>query len=421
MKVGLLKIYLILALMVFHPRIGRAYETSLFDIELRSPYGKTTSLLKQMFGPPVQNNQADGNNYQTFKVSKNNHYLLVRASRDQKEVVGIQISGEKPFPNLDFVGQLNLGLLDSEIERHSGLPSMTRAGTGGYQVHTFPHSNFSIETKNGRIRSISIFVLGTEKVPADQLRVHCEFRHPLWREEDSYYTRAELDFQGHKKNVIALIDTAWDDVSITQDLCRKMGCKIFNPKTRQTGGGAISLGIKGVSQQNFFVDAPINRVPVTDVILGTGYLFARNLVLNLKHNYICLPKSEMGQIAQALALKKTSARIDTSGAWISAKFNNKQIPDVLIDTGSGETSLLMEHIRTLKLKKLGVLNRIWADTPYRAGVFQGPIQVEMEGSKRSLDKILEAPSAEIQRIGTQLLKDRIWGFDLQGQAVYFEP
>jgi hypothetical protein len=416
------RIGLSLLLLIFFAQSPRAnaYETSLLDIQLRAPYRETIELLKGLHGPPTyQGNR--GAVFQTFKISKQNHFLTVRASTDQSQVVGLELMGDTPFADLDFVDQLNLGMTDTEVSNLAGIPSITQQGPNGVQRHSFPHSNFAIDTKNGRVQNILIFVTGGEKMPPDFLKGQCKSRHAIWSQRETYLTKVILDFQKTKKSVVARLDMAADHISVAPTICRKLGCRIFNNRTRQTSGGVIQFGFEKKQHNIFFADAPQNTIPAFDVVLGANHLFGGPIVMNFKHNYLCTPKTPLSTIAQALELKKMSAKIGPSGVRLAVTANGKKIPDALLDSSSSDTALTSDWIRQLKLNKQGSQVRIWGSDKLKLDTYKGPVTIEIPGYQKSFNPVFLAPSKRYLKIGNGFLADRIWGFDPKAGTLYYSP
>lgn len=399
---------------------ARAFETSLLDIELRAPYKPTLDLLKGLYGKPVEYG-SNGTISQTFKISAQNHLLTVKGSADQNQVIGLELKGDDPYPDLGFVDQLNLGMSDSEVDEIVGIPSIAQAGQNGYRRHNFPHSNFTLDMKQGRVHVISIFIPGGDKIPTDYLKAHCRSRHAFWQQQGLLLTRAVLDFQKTKRPVIGRIDTAAAQSSISPTICQKLGCRIFNNKTRQTSGGAIRLGYEVKQHNLFYADVPLNTQPAFDLTIGANQLFADSLILNFKHNYICIPKTPMETIAKALELKKTLAKVGISGVRLEISANGKKLPDLLLDSSSPDTALTMDLIRQLKLAKSGTQTRLWGNERLKADEYRGAISLELSNLKTRVDTIYLATSKRHQKLGNSIFGDRIWGFDPKAGSVYYSP
>src|SRR4051812_41888557 len=93
------------------------------------------------------------------------------------------------------------------------------------------------------INALSIAVYSIDS-KSDRLRPHCASTDEIWESGGLYFVTADLVNLEKKKLTPAtfLLDTGWNDVSLTQTGCKKVGCKILDPKSRRTTGGAVAFG-----------------------------------------------------------------------------------------------------------------------------------------------------------------------------------
>lgn len=254
---------------------------------------------------------------------------------------------------------------------------------------------------------------------SDKLLPYCDSTQKMVEKNGLYFTSADVVTLSPAKvfKGLFLVDTGWDDVSLTQRGCQKLGCKLVDAKTRQTSGATVAFEKEAFALNEFYLDA-IDPAVEIDGIIGTGILFTKPIVIDFSHHYLCFPKTAVSKIAHDLKMETLSAKYERTGAWVTLNFNSTVVPNILLDSGSDSTSVLPEHISAMGLEKRSDEKRESAYGKYRAAVYDGPILVKTSRPIAQLGRIRTAPNARFQKIGTDVLKGKVVGFDQDAKAVF---
>ncbi|MBY0370101.1 hypothetical protein K2X33_05405 [bacterium] len=243
-------------------------------------------------------------------------------------------------------------------------------------------------------------------------------KFPLTRSGGLFWAEVEVA-SGHTPAPVKLrmlVDTGWNDVSLTPEGCAKIHCKLEDAKEKKAGGGLVILGNQAIQNQNFWVDAVAVEKGM-DGILGTGVLFAKPLLVDFKEGSLCFLNRPLPAAAKKLGMKPIPARYGNDGAWISIDTGGRKIPDVLVDSGADKTSLLPEHLKALKLKPVGRESRTNNDVRYDAELFAG-IPLAVGSISATPPAIASAPNRGLQKLGMDVLAGKILGFDETSGVLY---
>ena len=269
----------------------------------------------------------------------------------------------------------------------------------------------------------SALVHAADAPSKDPLRPFCGSSFPMFEAKGSFYVSAGfIDLKDyHVTPAKFIVDTGWNDVSLSRQGCKKIDCKVLDQKTLQIQdqGKGIVLGREAFRLDYAFLDFENVTSVIVDGVLGTGALFAKPILLDLANHYVCFPKDPVSKIAKALDLSEMDANYKATGAWLNLKFNDTMITDVLIDTGSDTTTLLADPLSKLKLKAISTETRTSPMVgDYRSMVYQGPVVVKGGDTLGTLPKISTAPTPALQKLGTDFLAGRILGLDAKSGKFY---
>lgn len=400
-------------LILLYQALGFSFESSLFDIELMSDYARTIEIMKSTFKYPHASGLAP-DPFTTFKVSNKGHELTI-FSNELNRISKIRIAGDTPLDKLNFVGSINLGSPPADLEAQAGLPAVSQTKSDGSRVYVFGNSNFAIETKAGKITSISIYITNRNKIISDNIKNYCRFRHPIWQQGDFFYTQLNIDYKGQTKMVVAQINTGSKKSYMSQDFCRKFSCK-----ANQLQSTVLMLGNENDYLKKEFLAVDTTKVlgRSFDISLGTDYLFWQPMILNLQHDYICKPRLPLEQISSLLQMAKISPKKDDDGYLIPIKLLGTKSVNMRLDSGNRDMALDQKSINFLKSSKVPLM--YFPGSGRSLGSYSGRIKYQMGSTYAESEKFFVSPLPKYQKIGSKQMTDYIWGFDIRNQAIYLK-
>ena len=240
---------LIIITFVLYPFPSFSIEKELLGIRLGLDYEATMKTLINKYGKPYKSERTN-QIYDVFirdKKPKNN-IIIGSSKKYPQNIAWIQVSGDEPIPDLDFVGGINLGEKEESIDLLLSKPTKITDSSHGYKQYRFDYSNYSIESKDGLIRSIRIdltnaysmrhkdrtdlIVLSANEAKylqegkdpylysIDTLKEHCKCRYPIRSQNEVYYIDVNIfGADGTCHPFTFLLDTGWSDNAISKDVC----------------------------------------------------------------------------------------------------------------------------------------------------------------------------------------------------------
>jgi hypothetical protein len=428
-------------------------EKELLGIRLGSDYQTTKDTLISKYGKPYKSERTN-QFYDVFIRDEKppNNIIIGTNKKYPHNIAWIQVSGDKPIPDLGFIGGINLGEKEKSIELLLSKPTKIRDSSHGYNQFRFDYSNFSIESKDGLIRSIRIdlsnaysirhkdrtdlIVLSANEAKylhagkdpylysIDTLKKHCKCRYPIRNHNDVYYIDVNVfGTDGTFHPFTFLLDTGWSDNAISKEVCSKINCKETTRETtglkrQKVTGGFIGLGFEVFRFNEFFLDdREVHDKMGIDGVIGSSVLFSKGLFINLKNEYLCFPEKDLKEIAENLNFLKVNAMYDAGRIWVDFYANGQPVKDYFLDTGASVSSLLTDDIERLKLKHISQEEHLQANGVIKSKTF-GPVIIGCPQISRKLEYVWESKTPEYRKIGNDFLGGTILGIDASSNSIY---
>jgi len=380
------------------------------------------------------------------------------AVREKLEIVeSIQVDGTHPIKNLQFLANINLGQKEKTVEFY--LPeAIKKRRDDKYNSFRSSVFNFSIETENKLVRSIMISIKSNYYISApkdksiltfspnqtklitrlhkaqpkrsflklvkmmvkDPFKKQCGFRLPLEEKNGVFFAYLNV-LNSLNKRVRSgrfLIDTGWSNTTFSKKFFKTLSYKeplIDNELLVILDNQAIQIK---ESQSDIPPDKLFSDMKI-DGVIGGDILFSRDLILNMKDEYLCIPKTSTKVLAKKLKLKSMPVVYDAQRAWFDFTVNGEKIKDYFLDTGSDQTSLLKTDIKKLKLKVLTTEERQNIDGKYKTHTY-GPVKLGfMKGKPIIVSKISEAPNKRFRKIGNDVMAQYVWFIPSNQPVIYY--
>jgi hypothetical protein len=446
-------IVIIIFFCVLYPSSSFSIEKELLGIRLGSDYETTKKTLISKYGKPFKSERTN----QIFDLfirdeKPANNIIIGTNEKYPNNLAWIQVSGDKPIPDLGFIGGINLGESEKTIEFLISKSTKIRDSSDGFKQFEFDYSNFSVETKYGLITSIRIDLtnaylkrnkdtsdlivlsanevkyLDEEKDPylysIDNLKKHCKCRYPIRGQNDVYYIDVNVfGADGTFHPFTFLLDTGWSDNAISKDVCSKINCKKTTRETtdlkrQKVTGGFIALGSEVFQFSEFYLeDSGFLEKPGVDGVIGSSVLFSKGIFINLKNEYLCFPEKNLKEVAENLNFLKVNAMYDAGNIWVDFYANNQPVKDYFLDTGAHISSLLTDDIERLKLKHISQEAHLLTNGIITSKTF-GPVIIGWPQISRKLEYVYESKTPEYRKIGCDFLGGTILGIDASSNVIY---
>ena len=431
-----------------------AIEKVLYGIRLGSDYGQTRQMLIGRHGQPLLSKR-DGAHYDSFRIGKTERNSITIGGNEKHKgyVESVALSGSDPIAGLHFIGGINLGMEEESIPELLAKPTQIQDSPEGHRHYEFGYTNFSIETRYGKIASVEIdlsnsdvrenldqtallFLSSSEQSALargktisdpmkDELIPYCRLRYPIRNVNNLYMIDANIYNERieRKGSFTFLLDTGWSDEAISSSLYHQIAqqqtllAKEENPP-KEAIGGYLGIGPEMFSIDMFHVDdSPILRNLGVDGVIGSSIFFAGSMILNLQREYICFPIMPLDKIAEKLDFEKVRAEYDSGRIWIDFHADNTVLRDYFLDTGANITSLLADDIARLDLSYRSMNSHLTINGKQLSLTF-GPLVISWPGISHELDYIYQADDPAYRKIGTDVLGSLIIGIDASSHWVY---
>jgi hypothetical protein len=451
---------------------ARAIEKSLFGVALGEKYETARARLEAKYGEPFASRPPPAR-YDAFAVGPEGSGTLIISNTETMPsfVTAVQLSSKEPIDGLGFVAGIQFGQPAELLEL--SLPfSTTAPAADGYTLHSDPHQNFSIESFEGKVRSIRIGLEGTitphsadslfvfsetqafqlmemhksqesgpiteaqmRELAVDPLLEHCEFRQPIDMINGVPLVRAHIGVpvKGDLRagNAYFLLDTGWSTMGISRERCERTdGCQVtdssegfaptFAEPTAVAYGGAYLFAVEDFHALGKPAREVLAVATERDVegVIGGSILLSRPTFLNFKHGYICFPREPMASVAKKLTLESVPAVYDAGRVWVDFQVNGVELKDYFVDSGSTGTSILPEHAKKLGVGASETGGHVTAAGPHEAKVYGGPFAIRFGGANRTVASLDEAPSPEWRKLGMDVIGGLILGLDAESGVLY---
>lgn len=445
-----------LAITFFEAQVGWSIERGLLGVTLGGHFDSTVDQLTRKYGKPVESVKNSEGVWHSFNLPhKNSNTIHIGTSGGitTDHVAWVLIHGEQAVEDLNFVGRVNLGQSKEEVASYLGDPTRNFARKNGDTVWGYPSSNFGVIFTNGVVSGIQIFSWRThidkvenkanlevfskleanlkEKqsnfsvIKSDALKQYCKVRHPLFYNEELglFLLRVYLQIEETFASYQFLVDTGWSNTAISSQLCETLGCKILGQeeeglKRRFTLGGKLVIGGQPYNFDSFTIeDSTLFDERGIDGVIGGDALFATDLILSLKGEYLCEPSKPLSEIAQALAMNSIEAEYDENGVWINFTANGTLVNDYFIDTGATYTSFLPKDIERLGLKSIAFLMHENIQGVHLSPTF-GPVIIGLPGFSLKLEEVNQS-NENYRKLGNNFLSHLTLGFSPKTNRMYF--
>lgn len=437
-------------------------ERGLLGVTLGENYYSTVDQLTKKYGKPVESGKDSDGVWNSFNLTHENANKIIIATGAEgiptDHVAWILIHGNTAVEDLNFVGGVNLGQSQVEVKLSLGSPPPGYfVGKNGDKVWSYPSSNIGFIFKNGVVFGIQISSWNTindkmetkpnmavlskleaslkEKqsnfsvIKSDALKQYCKVRHPLFYNEERgvFLLRAYLQIEETMNSYQFLVDTGWSNTAITSQLCETLGCKILEReeegmKKRFTSGGTLVIGRQPYDFDKFSIDdSNLLDALGIDGVIGGDALFATDLILSLKGEYLCEPSKPLSDIARALAMNSIEGEYDAGRVWINFTANGTLVKDYFLDTGATGTSFLPKDIERLGLKLAGGIVHKNVRGVQLSPTF-GPVTVGLPGISLKLDKVTQSEESGYEayrKLGNDFLSHLTIGFSPKTNRLYF--